>query len=147
MKKIISIIVFCSAFCLSDVTDGILSAISYVESRHNDRAVNVKEDAVGRYQIQQAYFYEAQRICEITGRPFNYTLEDRKDPAKAKEIVRIYLNFWGRQYKKAKKAEPTAEVYFKIHNGHAFWKHRKSDKAYFSNIDVYASKALNAMNK
>ena len=144
-RHLIAVLAALAAVSFADVSEGVLNAISKVESNHNDAAVNVREDAVGRYQIQQSYFYEAKRIAEVTGKPFPYTLSDRSNASKSKEIVRIYLNFWGRQYRKARKAEPTAEVYFKIHNGHAFWRRKSTDRTYFRNLNAYAAKALNAM--
>jgi len=146
MKKLISLLVFLSVLSFAQVTDAMLQAIAKVESNENDLAVNISENAVGRYQIRPAYFREIQRICGLRGKPCTFTLADRQNATKAREMAEIYLNYWGEQYRKATGKAPTAEVYFKIHNGHAFWKRsRTANPTYFANIERYAKKASSRM--
>ena len=141
MKSLI-IAVFITLTAFATPSDKLLDAISVVESHNDDHAVNVKEAAVGRYQIRPQYLKEVNRIQRMRkGTAFTYA--DRLDKTKARQMVKIYLCFWGEQYRKATGKAPTDEVYAKIHNGHSFWK--KGDAAYHRKINYYWNKVVKAM--
>lgn len=90
----------------------VYEAIAEVESGTNDYAVNVKENAVGRYQIRPIYVRDVNRI---SGR--NYSLDDRKNPKLALEMVKIYTEHYGRIYEDRTGYPVTDEVIARIHNG------------------------------
>ena len=143
MKKAIVFLLLMSVSLFPSPSEKLLDAISVVESHRNDHAVNKKEAAVGRFQIRPAYLKEVNRIQRMKKNTVTYQYHDRIDSVKSREMVKIYLDFWGEQYKKATGKNPTDEVYAKIHNGHAFWK--KSSPIYKSNVDRYWNKVKSEM--
>lgn len=90
----------------------VYEAIAEIESNTNDNAVNVKEDAVGRYQIRPIYVEDVNRISGM-----NFTLEDRKNPKRALEMVKIYTSHYGKIYTDRTGLPVTDEVIARIHNG------------------------------
>ena len=98
---------FCS-FLHADIYD----AIAEVESNKNDYAVNIKEDAVGRYQIRPIYIKDVNRIAGTS-----YTLDDRYNAQKAREIVQIYTKYYAEVYWRRTERPVTDEVIARIHNG------------------------------
>ena len=126
-----------------EVPERLLEAISIVESNNNDRAIGDSGKAVGRFQIHKTYVDEVNRICKLKRIGKTFTYEDRTDGKKSREMVVIYLSFWGDQYQKNTGKTATMEVIAKIHNGHAFWKRNPSldkNKKYFQNINRYWNK-------
>ena len=143
MKAIMTMVIFLGMVLVAGPSDKLLDAIAVVESHNNDHAVNVKEAAVGRYQIRPGYIKEVNRIQRMK-RGTLYEYKDRLDPVKARQMVRIYLGFWGEQYKKTTGRVPTDEVYAKIHNGHAFW---KKGPVCQNNTQRYWGKVVQALKK
>lgn len=131
-----------------EVPEKLLDAIATVESNNDDKAIGDKGRAIGRFQIWKTYVDEVNRICRLkkNGKTFSY--EDRKDAVKSREIVRIYLEFWGRQYERNTGKKATLEVLAKIHNGHAFWKrpNMKKNEQYFKNLTNYWIKVSRELN-
>lgn len=82
--------------------------------------------AVGNYQIRQPYLDDVNKLCRkdvvrAWGRLL--TINDMKDPAKARWVAMKYLELWGRHYQRQTGKAPTVEVYARIHNGGPFgWK-------------------------
>jgi hypothetical protein len=68
----------------------ILNAISFVESRRNDNAINWSELSFGRYQIREI---RLQDYFERTGIRFN--LVDMLDSVKSERVIRYYSNIFG----------------------------------------------------
>lgn len=97
--------------CLSAQAD-IYDAIAEVESNTNDYAVNIKEYAVGRYQIRPIYIKDVNRIAGTS-----YTLDDRYNAQKAREIVQIYTKHYAEMYRIRTGRPVTDEVIARIHNG------------------------------
>ena len=131
-----------------EVPEKLLDAIATVESNNDDKAIGDKGRAIGRFQIWKTYVDEVNRICRLkkNGKTFSY--EDRKDAVKSREMVRIYLEFWGRQYERNTGKKATLEVLAKIHNGHAFWKrsNTKKNEQYFKNLASYWIKVSRELN-
>lgn len=65
-------------------------AICQVESGQNDRAVNRKSSAAGRYQMLRVYVDEVNRI--IGKKKYKYG--DRMDPERAREMFNIYQGYY-----------------------------------------------------
>lgn len=110
MKPLVTLTICILSLCIS--ARDIYSAIAEIESNTNDNAVNIKEDAVGRYQIRPIYVKDVNRI---SGK--NYSLQDRKDPKLALEMVKIYTNYYSAVYTKRTGKPATDEVIARIHNG------------------------------
>ena len=72
--------------------DDLLIAIATVESSNDPNAYNVKEAAAGLYQIRPIYLRDVNRIL----RHQRYKLADRYDPARAREMVCVYLRHYGK---------------------------------------------------
>ena len=142
MKMMFVFLFAFSMIAFANPSEKLLDAISIVESHKNDHAVNVPERAVGRFQIRPQYLKEVNRILKMNNKS-GYEYHDRLDSTKSREMVKIYLVFWGNQYKKATGKNPTDEVYAKIHNGHAFWK--KNSPNYQAKIDTYWGKVKKNM--
>ena len=141
-------IVFAINVVAVEVPEKLLDAIATVESNNDDKAIGDKGRAIGRFQIWKTYVDEVNRICRLkkNGKTFSY--EDRKDAVKSREMVRIYLEFWGRQYERNTGKKATFEVLAKIHNGHAFWKrsNTKKNEQYFKNLESYWIKVSRELN-
>ena len=117
----------------------ILFVIAMVESGGNP---NVKDgdngQSWGMYQIQSAYIEDVNRVYKT-----NYTHEDARDRNLAELIVVKYLRYWGNRYELNTGNAPTAEDYFRLHNGgcHFYKKKHKTDayvKKCFKVIDKYS---------
>lgn len=141
-------IVFTINVMAVEVPEKLLDAIATVESNNDDKAIGDKGRAIGRFQIWKTYVDEVNRICRLkkNGKTFSY--EDRKDAVKSREMVRIYLEFWGCQYERNTGKKATLEVLAKIHNGHAFWKrsNTKKNEQYFKNLASYWIKVSRELN-
>jgi len=68
----------------------LLSAIMFVESRHNDSAYCASEDAVGCLQIRKTMVRDVNRILKRQGNSTKYKMKDRWDRVKSIEIFNIY---------------------------------------------------------
>lgn len=110
MKPLVTLTICLTSLYLN--AKDIYSAIAEVESNTNDNAVNIKEDAVGRYQIRPIYVRDVNRI---SGK--NYSLQDRYDAQKAREIVQIYTDHYAEIYRRRTGKPITDEVIARIHNG------------------------------
>tara|TARA_R100000353_G_scaffold153644_3_gene112208 strand:- start:505 stop:882 length:378 start_codon:yes stop_codon:yes gene_type:complete len=115
----------------------ILFVIAMVESGGNP---NVKDgdngQSWGMYQIQSGYIEDVNRVYKT-----NYTHEDARDRNKAELIVVKYLRYWGNRYELNTGNAPTAEDYFRLHNGgcHFYKKKHKTDN--------YVKKCLKIIDK
>ena len=90
----------------------LLPVFAKVESNNNPNAVGDKGNAVGIYQIWPSYVEDVNRISKRS-----YTLEDRKDAKKSKEMVEIYLTHYGRRVERLTGRKATLEDLARIHNG------------------------------
>jgi hypothetical protein len=72
---------------MASVSDRLLKAISFVESRHNDGAVGDGGKAIGRYQIHQPYWQDATGYDKSIGGSYG----DCKRGDYAAKVVRAYM--------------------------------------------------------
>lgn len=126
MKKIMMLVLVSFSCFAIEVSDNLLNAMCKVESNCKANAVGDNGKASGILQIHKCYVSEVNRICSLKKNGKKFTFEDRYDINKSKEMVKIYLQFWGGIYEKQTGKKANDEVLAKIHNGHTFWK--KSDK-------------------
>lgn len=88
----------------------LLAALIAVESAGNPHAVGDGGHAVGVLQIHPAVVQDVNRIASA-----GFTLADRRNPAKAQEIARIYLSHYVTPQRLGR--APTAEDYARCWNG------------------------------
>ena len=69
-----------------------MKAIAYVESKNNPKAVS--GDQVGLLQIRPIMVKDCNRILERRGSAKRYTLRDRYNPAKSREMFIIYQSHY-----------------------------------------------------
>ena len=72
----------------------IVSALMHVESRNNDSAHNVSEDAVGCLQIRQTMVDDINRILRKRKSPIRFTYQDRWDRYKSIKMFEIYCEYY-----------------------------------------------------
>ncbi|MBO4304637.1 MAG: transglycosylase SLT domain-containing protein [Lentisphaeria bacterium] len=107
---------------MTALISAILAYLVYVESGGNPAAVGDRGRAVGLYQIHPIYVADVNRIAGTF-----YTLSDRTDPAKSREMVMIYLRHYGERYERITGKKATLEILAAIHNGGPDgWKKPKS---------------------
>ena len=76
-------------------TTHLLSAIISVESRNNDSAHAVREDAVGCLQIRKTMVNDVNRILKRQGKDLRFTYEDRWLRNKSIQMFEIYCKHYG----------------------------------------------------
>ena len=90
---ILSILFFVSlAKCQARDWSRVTAAIAQVESKGNTRAVN--GDAVGLLQIRPILVRDINRILRLRKSSKRYTLADRYDPRKSREMFEIYQSYY-----------------------------------------------------
>lgn len=75
------------AYSLGDLLD----AIEWVESKGNENAIGDNGNAVGSFQIWKIYVDDCNRILSEQ----RYTYSDRQNKKRSREMVRIYLTYYG----------------------------------------------------
>ena len=113
MRRILFVLMIISISCARTGNTGILSssperidgwiedrrwerlvaALSYVESRDDDAAVNPVSGATGRWQMTRIYVDEVNRILSLSGDARRFRYDDRKDPARARRMFDIFQSF------------------------------------------------------
>lgn len=73
----------------------LLSALMMVESRNNDSAHAVGEDAVGCLQIRKTMVDDVNRILKRQGKTFRYSYEDRWLRNRSIKMFDIYCKHYG----------------------------------------------------
>lgn len=95
------------------VSDNLLNAIMLVESEKNSAAIGDGGKAIGMAQIHKVCVDDVNRILGEN----RYTYADRKSPSKSKEMMRVYLSYYGARYERLTKKKVTSTVLAKIWNG------------------------------
>ena len=91
--------------------DATWAAVCAVESGFDLAAYNPAEQAAGIAQIRPICLVDANRIIRLVGGPArNWTMADRYDPAKAREIFATYVTYYAR-------ANQCPEAWARIWNG------------------------------
>ena len=72
------------------VWDRLAAALSFVESRNDDRAYNASSGALERWQMKKVYVDEVNRILCLKREKKRYRYDDRTNPVKAREMFEIY---------------------------------------------------------
>ena len=110
----------------------IINAIAQVESGGNPKAVNKTGNCVGLLQITPILVKECNLILESKGEEKRYTLEDRLDPDKSKEMFVLIQG----KYNKSNDEETAIRLW---NGGVGNLKNKEKTQ-------VYYEKVLKAMN-
>lgn len=116
---------------------GLLFVIAMVESGGNLTPPDGDNGkAFGMYQIHAGYVQDVNRVYGTT-----YTHEDMRKREKAEDVVIKYLAYWGARYEINTGNQPTAEVYFRLHNGGChFWKKSHKTNGYWKKCQYVIDK-------
>lgn len=101
--------------------DRLLDAIARVESNRNALAVGDGGRALGVYQIHEMYWKDGTRFLGV-----DWSYDQAKDPAKARQVVRAYLLHYGQGKSLLQKA--------RIHNGGPAGHRKKATVSYARKI-------------
>lgn len=96
-----------------NVSNRLIDAIMIVESEKDRYAVGDGGKAIGMAQIHKICVDDVNRIIGEK----KYTYDDRKSPAKSRQMMRIYLSYYGARYERLTKQKATPEILAKIWNG------------------------------
>jgi len=72
----------------------LIEAMIHVESRNNDSAYCVSENAAGCLQIRPCMVFDVNRILKKQNKSLEYNLLDRWDRIKSIEMFHIYCNYY-----------------------------------------------------
>lgn len=90
VMKTLLIICLVNSACLA-VSERLLDAIEKVESNGNHHAIGDGGRSLGNYQIMMPVIKDVNKYYHK-----NYTSSDRRNPVKAREICRLYLDMYGK---------------------------------------------------
>lgn len=95
----------------------LLAMMSILVLAEDSSTDNLKENAIGIYQIRPIFVEDVNRIVKLHGGDEVYKHEDARNARKAQQMIFVYLKYYGRQYKLAMGKEPDARVLGMIHQG------------------------------
>ena len=100
---------FCVSICVNPQLERTLNAICAVESK-NGRDTHDGDGgaAIGPYQIHRAYWVDGTLFLGV-----RWPYSDARDPAKARMVVRAYLE----HYQRGSGYPATPETWARLHNG------------------------------
>lgn len=132
MKKAITIlaaVLAVNAVLAVEVTDQLLDAIETVESHGNTGAIGDGGKAFGAYQLHKSYVEDFNRFFHKS-----YSHVDAFSRQKAREMVKLYLEKYGRAYERKTGKKATPEVLARIHNGGPVGWKKETTKPYWNKI-------------
>jgi len=126
---------------LPDLVFEVVPAIATVESGGNPSAKGDKNkktgkyDAIGMYQLHTEYVRDVNRIIKLLKMPIKpYNMDDRLNPYASRQMVKIYLAHYGREYQRKTQQTVTAEVLARCHNGGPRGYAKKSTEKYWLKV-------------
>ena len=93
------------------------AAVCQKESHGDPNACARGEDAVGITQIRPVMVKECNRIARLLGLKARWTLDDRWNPAKSREMYDVYLAYWSARYQARTGKVAGPEIWCKMWNG------------------------------
>lgn len=99
---------------MNELLLAMMSILVLVEDSSTD---NVKEQAIGIYQIRPIFVEDVNRIIKLKGGTESYEHEDARNARKAQQMIFVYLTYYGKQYKVATGNDPDAFILGRIFNG------------------------------
>ena len=107
----------------------LIDAISTIESSNNPKARNHKGDCCGLLQITPVLVREVNRICKIKKLNKHYTLNDRYNAAKSKEMFGIFQDMYNKGH--------NIEKAIRMWNGGPYYSRKKTQGYYNKVIKVF----------
>ena len=107
----------------------LIKAIATIESRNNPKARNPKGDCCGLLQITPVLVKEVNRICKIKKLNKHYTLNDRYNATKSKEMFGIFQDEYNKEH--------NIEKAIRIWNGGPRYSRKKTQGYYNKVIKVF----------
>lgn len=120
---------------LADYNHPFYKALRFVESSDGVKLVGDHGKAIGVYQLHKIYVDDVNRIYKTS-----FTYDDRWDPIKSHQIVRLYLFFYRKEYIRRYKKDVTVEILARIHNGGPEGYLKESTKKYGCRVKNYILK-------
>ena len=120
--------------CVAAPGTALWSAQVAVESRGNARAYNGRSGATGIVQIRMSALADVNRIARSMGLVVQYKPSDRLDPAKAREMWRLYLAYYGECYAEETGRQPSYQVYARIWNGGPTGWRKRDTRGYWGRV-------------
>ena len=109
--------------------DLLIKSIATIESNNNSKARNPKGDCCGLLQITPILVKEVNRICKFKKLNKHYTLSDRFNAAKSKEIFGIFQDLYNPSH--------NIEKAIRMWNGGPNYSIKKTQKYYNKVIKVF----------
>lgn len=121
---------FKTEFSMKEV---LISSIMWVESTNNPNARS-KDGSVGIVQIKPVMVSEVNRICRIKGIDKSFTLSDRLNVKKSKEMFWIYQDFYNPEVKWDNLTKEDLEVMARKWNGGPNGHKKTATKKYWRKV-------------
>lgn len=115
------------------VKDVLFSSIAWIESTHNPKAVS-RDGSVGIVQIKSVMVKEVNRICQIKGIEKKFSLADRNNKEKSKEMFWIYQKFYNPDINLNDISEKEMELIARKWNGGPNGHRKKATKKYWNKV-------------
>lgn len=119
------------------ISDDLVHSICQVESGNNPNAVGDNGKSFGIAQIQKICVDDVNRILRLKKSEKRFNYEDRKSVSKSQEMMKIYVEFYGRQYAKETGMKPTDKVLSRIWNGGPHGWKLDATYAYYQRVRKY----------
>ena len=126
----ISAFLICVLTTASPNTDALWLAVCIIESGGNPRAYNAREKAAGIAQIRPICLRDCNRIAGYR----RWTLADRYDPIKSREMFNIYVHHYAKRV--PRKACTLMEARARIWNGGPTGWKKPSTRAYWKRVQA-----------
>jgi hypothetical protein len=111
----------------------LFTAVCAVESGGNTHALNSSTNAAGVVQIRPCVVKDCNQIVGER----RWTLRDRYDRARSREMFVTYLKFYGDLYKEQTGRQPTAETYARMWNGGPTGWRKASTREYWRMVKAH----------
>jgi hypothetical protein len=141
LKNIIAVaVVFLALFSVSisfkrdfSMKEVLFSSIVWIESSNNPHAVS-KDGSVGIVQIKPVMVKEVNRICRLKGIDKSFTLSDRLNVGKSKEMFWIYQDFYNPDVKWDSITKDDLEIIARKWNGGPTGHKKKATQKYWRKV-------------
>lgn len=117
------------------ISNTLIDSICKVESSNNANAIGDNGKAVGIAQIHKICVDDINRICKLKKNGLKFSYDDRKSVSKSKQMLKIYLQFYGDQYLRKTGKVPTNEILSRIWNGGPTGYNKKATIAYSMKVN------------
>lgn len=148
--KFIAVVSFMAFFSITAMTpikkeesirELFYSSISWVESTNNPNAVS-KDGSVGIVQIRPVMVEEVNRICKMKGINKRFTLADRRNVQKSKEMFWIYQEFYNPELRWDAISDNDLEILARKWNGGPKGHVKSATKKYWNKVNKRLKKEI-----